>query len=159
MKKILLLTVVAALAFACGTPKTVQESRKVIKGNWMLDNITYNQSGTFNVKLLDDTSKECFEGTTWRFIPNNNTGVYTVNNSDCPTGDRYFIFAIQEINQTTGLYDFLLKPTDSKGKSEEKLGFRMRLSQLNENSMQWEQTVTLEGKPFKIKMNFSKLTE
>jgi hypothetical protein len=159
MKKLILLALLGFTVLACGVPKTVQESKKVIKGYWSLDEISYNQSGTFNVTVFNDTSKECFEGSTWRFIPNNNTGVYTVNNGDCPTGDRNFIFTIQEIDQSTGLYDFLLKPTTPKGKSDTNAGFRLRLAQLNDNSMRWEQTVTLDGKPFKINMNFSKIEQ
>lgn len=159
MKKIILLLVFGATILSCGVPKTVQESRKVIKGYWNLDKISYNQSGTFNVTMFNDTSSECFEGTTWRFIPNNNTGVYSVNDANCPTGDRNFVFTIQEIDPNTGLYDFLLKPTNAKNKSEDDRGFRLQLKQLNNNSMQWEQTVTLEGKPFKINMNFSKIEE
>lgn len=161
MKKILTLFVLGALVLSCGTPKTVIESKKVIKGYWSLDNISYSESGTFNVSIFNDTSKECFEGSTWRFIPNNNSGLYTINNSNCPTGDRNFIFSIQQINETTGLYDFLLKPTMKLGKpdKENSVGFRLRLSQLSENNMQWEQTVNLEGKPFTINMNFSKINE
>ncbi len=159
MKKLLAIVAFAALLFSCGTPKTVQESRKIIKGNWSLDNISYSESGTFNVQLLNDTSRECFEGSTWRFIPNNNTGNYNIDNSNCPSGDRFFIFAIQEIDPTTGLYDFLLKPTNEKKKSEDGVGFRLRLAQLSGSSMKWEQTVNLEGKPFTIYMNFSKISE
>ena len=159
MKKILILALIAATAFSCGTPKTVQESKRVIKGYWTLDNITYGTSGTFNVTLFNDTSVECFEGSTWRFIPNNNTGTYTIDNPDCPTGERNFIFSIIEIDPTSGLYDFMVKPTNAKGKSDTDVGFRLRLSQLNDSSMQWEQTVTLEGKPFKININFSKINE
>lgn len=159
MKKILILALIAVTAISCGTPKTVQQSKKVIKGYWSLDNITYDSSGTFNVTLFNDTSVECFEGSQWRFIPNNNTGNYTIDNSSCPTGERNFVFTIQEMDPSSGLYDFLLKPTNAKGKSESDSGFRLRLAQLDENSMRWEQTVTLDGKPFKINMNFSKIQE
>ncbi|HBY66467.1 MAG TPA: lipocalin [Flavobacteriaceae bacterium] len=159
MKKIIILALVAMTTLSCGVSKTVSESRKIIKGYWALDNITYSESGEFNVSLLGDTSKECFEGSTWRFIPNNNTGVYTINNPDCPTGDRNFIFTIQEIDPTTGLYDFLLKPTNAKGKSDNDVGFRLQLTQLNESTMRWEQTVNLEGSPFTINMNFTKINE
>ncbi|MBT8255129.1 MAG: lipocalin family protein [Bacteroidia bacterium] len=157
MKKIMILVVLMGIAASCGTPKTVIESRKVIKGFWSLDKISYSEPGTFAVQLLNDTSRECFEGSTWRFIPNNNTGNYTIANSNCPSGERFFIFTIQEIDQSTGLYDFLLKPTNEKKKSEDNVGFRLRLAQLSESSMQWEQTVSLEGKPFTISMNFSKI--
>lgn len=159
MKKILILALITVTAFSCGTPKTVQQSKKVIKGYWSLDNITYDSSGTFNVTLFNDSSVECFEGSSWRFIPNNNTGNYTIDNSSCPTGERKFIFTIQEIDSSTGLYDFLLKPTNAKGKSDTDSGFRLRLAQLDEYSMRWEQTVNLDGKPFKINMNFSKIQE
>ena len=154
-----MLAVLTAIVFSCGTPKTVQESRKVIKGYWSLDEITYSETGTFNIQLLSDTSKECFENSNWRFIPNNNTGTYEITSGNCPTGTRYFIFAIQEVDPTTGLYDFLLKPTNEKKKSPDGKGFRLRLSKLNNNSMQWEQTVSLEGEPFTIYMNFSKMAE
>ncbi len=158
MKRIALLTFILAVAASCG-PKTVQQSKKVIKGYWSLDEITYSEQGTFNITMMRDTSKECFEGSSWRFIPNNNTGTYTINNGDCPTGDRYFIFTIQEIDPTTGLYDFLLKPTNEKKKSEDNTGFRYRLAKLSNSSMTWEQTVSLDGSPFTISMNFSKISE
>lgn len=154
-----MLVVVAATVFACGTPKTVQESKKVIKGYWAVDNISYDASGTYNITLFNDTSAECMQGSSWRFIPNNNTGNYTINNGNCPTGERNFIFTIQEIDPSTGLYDFLLKPTNEKGKSETNAGFRLRLAQLSDSSMRWEQTVSVDGKPFKINMNFTKIQE
>lgn len=157
MKKVALLAVLAMFALSCGTPKTVIQSKKVIKGYWALDQITYSEKGTYTVQLLNDTSRECFEGSMWRFIPNNNTGTYNIDNADCPTGERNFVFAIQEVDETTGLYDFLLKPTNAKNKSEtNNTGFRLRLAQLSESSMMWEQTVNLEGKPFTIRMNFSR---
>ena len=95
MKKLFLFTITICL-LSCGTSKTVRQSKKVIKGDWTLSSITYNQTGTFNVSLFGEASKDCFEGSTWRFIPNNNTGKYTINNANCSTGERNFIFTIQE---------------------------------------------------------------
>ena len=156
MKQILLYFIMITL-LSCGGTKTVRQSKKVMKGDWTLSSITYNQPGTFNVKLLNDASKECFEGSTWQFIPNNNTGNYTINSSNCSSGMRYFIFTIQEIDETTGLYDFLLKPTNEKKKSEtNNSGFRLQLTQLSDTNMQWQQSTYLEGKPFTINMNFTK---
>ncbi|MEP2937028.1 MAG: lipocalin family protein [Gilvibacter sp.] len=154
MKKAAILLL--CLSFVSCGPKVVRESKKVIKGDWKLSDISYSQSGNFNVMLLNDASKDCFQGSTWKFIPNNNTGTYSINSSDCPTGDRYFIFTIQEIDAQTGLYDFLLKPTNAKGKSETNKGFRLKLSALSDSAMQWQQTIILEGDPFTISMNFTK---
>ncbi|MGC1204738.1 MAG: lipocalin [Flavobacteriaceae bacterium] len=155
MKKIALLLLTISL-MACGTSKTVRTSKKVIKGDWTLNSISYSKAGTYNVTLLNDVSKTCFEGSTWQFIPNNNTGIYTINNSGCSTGERNFVFTIQEVNAETGLYDFLLKPTNEKNKSETNQGFRLSLASLSDTTMQWQQTVSVEGSPFTIIMNFNK---
>ncbi|MBE9490521.1 MAG: lipocalin family protein [Bacteroidetes bacterium] len=157
MKQAVMLIALTLVLASCNTTKTVRDSKKIMKGDWTLSSITYNQQGTFNVLLLDDASKACFEGSTWQFIPNNNTGIYTINSENCSTGERFFIFTIQEIDSNTGLYDFLLKPTNEKKKSKtNNSGFRLQLTQLSDTTMQWQQTVSLEGNPFIINMNFSK---
>ena len=144
---------------SCGVSKTVQQSKKTIKGDWLVESITYSETGTFNVNLLNDVSSSCFEGSSWSFISNNNTGNYTIDKAQCHEGQRYFVFTIKEIDPETGLYDFLLKPTNEKNKSEDNHGFRLHLTHLSESSMKWEQTVSLDNKPFKIYMNFSKIIE
>jgi hypothetical protein len=156
MKKIILIFLTIGIV-SCGASKTVRDSKKSIKGDWTLSSITYSKTGKYNVTLLNDTSKDCFEGSTWKFIPNNNTGTYTINESSCSTGIRNFVFTIQEVNAETGLYDFLLKPTNEKNKSENNQGFRLKLSSMSETDMQWEQTVLVDGLPFIIHMNFTKL--
>jgi len=159
MKKLIVLLLVVATGFSCGPSKTVQQSRKVLKGYWNLDNISYDRAGTYKVTLLNDASADCFEGSTWRFIPNNNTGNYTIDNPDCPTGERNFRFSIAEVDANSGLYDFMLKPTDAKGKSADNSGVRIRLAHLDDNSMRWEQTVSMDGSPFTITMSFSKIQD
>jgi hypothetical protein len=158
MKKIaLVLSVFMLLVItSCGSSKTVRVSKKVIKGDWTLSSITYNQAGTYNTVLLNDASKACFEGSTWKFVPNNNTGIYTINDESCSTGERYFVFTIQEVDAETGLYDFLLKPTNEKYKSDTNQGFRLKLSALSDTDMVWQQTVNVAGSILTINMNFIK---
>lgn len=158
MKKLILFTFLATFLISCGS-KTVKQSKKVIKGDWKLESITYSETGNFNVNLLKDASADCFIGSDWHFIPNNNTGTYNINNSSCETGERYYVFTIQEVDPETGLYDFLLKPTDEKFKSDVMRGYRFNLQHLSESEMKWGQTVTLEGKPFVVYMDFSKIVE
>ena len=155
MKKLMLICLAIGLV-SCGASKTVRVSKKVIKGDWVLNSITYNQVGTYNTILFNDATKVCFEGSLWSFVPNNNTGVYSISGSSCSTGQRHFVFTIQEIDAETGLYDFLLKPTDEKHKSETNKGFRLKLSALSETAMQWQQTVNVGGNSLTINMNFSK---
>jgi hypothetical protein len=157
MKKIIFLTLMMATILAsCGTSKTVRTSKKVMKGQWTLNEITYNEYGTFRITFFGDATKDCIEGSDWQFIPNNNTGTYTIENINCITGVRNFNFAIQEIDEATGLYDFMLKPVDEKGKSASNKGFRLKLVQLSDTNMVWEQAASLDGKTITITMNFSK---
>jgi len=156
MKKTIL-TLITLVLISCGASKTVRDSKKAIKGQWLLETINYSETDSFNVNLLKDVSAVCFQGSHWQFIPNNNTGTYSINNQGCTTGIRHFIFTIEDLD--TGVQNFLLKPTDEKKKSETNQGFRLQLTQLTEFAMQLQQTVTLEGKPFKINMNFSKTQE
>ena len=163
MKKILLLLVAGLMAVSCKTQGTIAKStqgtrqaNKVIKGEWTLSSITYNEKGKYEITLLNDTSKECFEGSYWKFVPNNYRGIYTINNTGCASGNRHFIFTVQEMDKPTGYYDFLLKPTNEKYQSETNAGVRLHLAYLSENEMRWEQTVRVDGKPFVITMNFTK---
>ena len=156
MKKILLLLLVVSTVWSCGTTKTVKASKKIIKGEWTLNRITFSTYGTFKVTFFNDVSKTCIEGSTWKFIPNNNTGSYAIVNGNCETGARDFIFTIQEVDPETGLYDFLIKPTNAKHKSDTNQGFRLKLTMLNEASMHWQQKANIDGKTIAIDMNFSK---
>jgi len=154
MKKIIFSLIVLTL-LSCGASKTVLQSKKTMKGEWLLETITFSETGSYNINLLKDASAACFEGSNWQFIPNNNTGTYTMNGENCVTGTRHFIFTIEDSGN--GFQSFLLKPTDEKKKSETNQGFRLQLSQLTESTFQLQQTVAVEGKPFKINMNFSKI--
>lgn len=154
--KNLILLVFTFCFLSCGGTKTVRDSKKVIKGDWTLTSIDYSETGIYSITLFNDASKNCFEGSTWHFVPNNNTGIYNITSSECSTGERYFVFTIDEIDKMTGLYDFLLKPTNKKSKSETNQGFRLKLNALSDTQMQWQQTVLVGNKPFNIIMNFTK---
>lgn len=158
IKQSLLIVLVTLLA-SCGTSKTVKESRKTLKGNWTLNDVTYDRPGTYKVNLFNDASEECMEGSTWRFIPNNNFGNYTLSGSGCDTEMRYFVWGVEETGGDMMNYDIFVKPTDSKMKSATNAGFRVNLAYLAEDQLQMTQTVNLEGVPFKITMNFAKISD
>ncbi|GET45079.1 lipocalin family protein [Capnocytophaga felis] len=163
MKRFIFLLFASVLASCAGfsvvsnpKPSKSSVSNKIIDGKWMLESITHNQRGKFEITLLNDTSKECFEGSTWEFTPNNNRGTYNITKEDCSTGERNFVFVIQRKIGTSGYYEFMLKPTNEEYQSETNKGVTLQLTHLSERTMIWEQTVSIEGKPFVISMNFVK---
>lgn len=151
MKKIVLL-IFAITLFSCGANKNVKLKEKIIKGNWTLNKISFSKTGDYNVTLFNDTTKDCLEGSSWKFIPNNNSGVYAVTNTNCNVGDRDFIFVVKEMDAVSGYYDFLLKPKNN----ENNVGFRLDLKDLSETTMLWQQKLSVNGTPFIINMNFTK---
>ncbi len=160
MKRIALLLFLGIFVASCGPSKTVKESRKTLKGYWNLDEINYgNAAGVYDVTLFGDASSECFVGSTWRFIPNNNFGNYEILGANCAGGQRYFVWTIPDTENATS-YDILLKPTDEKMNSTmNDKGFRLSINYLSENELTFTQTVQVDGKPFTIVMNFSKISD
>lgn len=159
MKKIVVVVLMAVLLASCGTSKTVRTSKKVIKGQWTLNDISYDNYGSFRITFFNDVTKDCLEGSSWNFIPNNNSGNYNISNTSCESGERNFVFTIQEVDEETGLYDFLLKPTDSKLKSTDNKGFRLKLNRLTDTEMEWIQYASIDGITITITMKFNKTIE
>ena len=93
MRKILAFAI-TLLFLSCGATKNVRNKEKVLKGNWNLTNIAYSKTGSYNVTLFNDASKECLEGSSWKFVPNNNSGVYVIEKPNCSNGERDFAFTI-----------------------------------------------------------------
>ena len=97
MRKIISILSILFLISCSPTQKTIISAKKTLKGNWSLNNISYDRSGVFDVTLYNDASATCFTGSIWKFIPNNNTGTYQINSDQCvSTGDRNFRFTIPE---------------------------------------------------------------
>lgn len=160
MKKILFFIFAMVVLASCKTnvPKSTKGTRqanRVIKGEWVLSSVTHNGKGKYDVTLFKDTSKECFEGSYWKFVPNNYRGTYSISKQGCASGDRNFVFVVEEVDKN-GYYDFLLKPTNEKYQSSTNTGIRLHLAYLSDTEMRWEQTISVEGKPFVISMNFTK---
>jgi len=161
MKRIITVLLLSVFMVSCGgSNKVVKQSRKTLKGYWNLDNINYNNApGVYDVTLFGDASSECMVGSTWRFIPNNNFGNYEITDGSCALGKRYFVWSIPAQESATS-YDILLKPTDEKMNSTmNNAGFRLNINYLSDNELTFTQTVQVDGKPFTIVMNFSKISE
>jgi hypothetical protein len=150
--KNLIIVALSLILFSCGATKNVRTKEKIIKGNWTLNKIVYSKTGDYRVTLFKDATKECFEGSSWKFVPNNNTGAYAINSTNCVSGERDFIFVVQEAEAASGYYDFLLKPKNNENKE----GFRLQLTELSETTMQWKQYLNVDGTQFIINMNFAK---
>ncbi len=147
------------LILGCGSTQNIlKQTENTVRGNWVIDEVTYSGTGDFKSTLLQDVNAACFEGSQWYFVANNNRGSYKIEDPSCDNGTRYFIWVIpgsKEIIEG----DILLKPTDEKYKSETNAGFRLNVNNLSSSTMTWTQSVLVNGKSVKVNMNFRKLQD
>ena len=61
MKKLIVILFLAVAVISCGSSKTVKVSKKVIKGEWTLKNITFSTYGTYKVTFFNDVDKTVFQ--------------------------------------------------------------------------------------------------
>ena len=158
MKRIAVLIFSVAFLISCGSARVVEEARETMSGDWQLTDINYpGNDQDVEVSLLNDIPATCLEGSTWNFISNNNTGSFVNSGINCESETEFFIWSIDGSNAAMGTYDLLIKPTNADYESEiGNQGFRINLTHLSDDRMTWEQTVSFEGRPFTIVMNFNK---
>ncbi|TXK70983.1 lipocalin family protein [Mesonia sp. HuA40] len=158
MNRIVILLISALLLQACGTTKVERQAERTFKGDWTLTDISYpGSSGFVDVNLFQDAKANCFRGSNWSFVSNNNQGQYSLSGANCEQEIREIVWTVEETDENSGLYYFTLKVLKDGQKARfVKTGFKLRLTQLSESNMTWEQTVSFEGKPFVIRMDFVK---
>lgn len=136
MKKILFLTALALVLFSCKTSsvteKKLDKSAQVaVKGNWVLSSVTYPGSEYIKVNSFDIADSKCFEGSTWKFVSNNNKGNMALTNFDCPA----FSSPITWFINTNG--EFILKVLDAGEKAKRvRAGYILHVANQTEDSFQ-----------------------
>ena len=90
MKKIILLLTISVLVLSCKSKsatvtKLDSKSQVAIKGNWTIAAVTYPGSEYIKVNSFNIADSQCFVGSTWKFISNNNKGEMTLTKANCPS--------------------------------------------------------------------------
>lgn len=162
-KSVFLLLIIAAIIFqtACSSSKGKQPAatRKEVKGNWMLNNITYDglvQGAKYNIALLDEGAGDCLKGSTW-VLPNNGFGSYTLTASDagCTPGERKIMWSYRTENgETIFQYKKLEEGVKAKNVTE---GYRFKIVSTDANTMNLQQQVASEGKMIYINYQFTSI--
>lgn len=154
MKKIIVLIVVSVLCYSCASTSIVKQKEETLKGNWFLKNITSSKTGEYNITFFNNVSKYCLEGSTWKFVKNNYTGSYAINKTSCEEAINEFIFTVQAVDEGQKVVDLLIKPKEN---NESNVGYRYSLKMLDENKMQLQKKVVVDGVPFLMNLNFNRL--
>ena len=142
--KFLFLGLAVFLLFSCSPTKVVRSTQKGLKGNWILSSITTDQGNLVNIKeLFNQASPDCFEGSKWNFVNNNNSGTYTFQNAGCNASANSIKWFMEENgDEVNFLWKFI--PEGIKAK-DVKTGYMMKLLSQSETEFTLAQDANFEG--------------
>lgn len=91
MKKIIVLFCFFGFLVSCKPKQTAvasttvdRKSQVAIKGSWTLTNVSFTGDEYIKVTAFEIADAKCFEGSTWEFVSNNDTGKMALTKSGCP---------------------------------------------------------------------------
>ena len=155
MKKILLAGILGTtFLVSCSTAKQAQASRDdfyKLKGNWEVTSVDYEKG--YKIKPFDEgADAQCFVGSQWNLVPNNNTGSYSLSGGgDCPTVTRAIKFDVSKDKE------FSFKVIDAGVKAKNvTAGYVLDFQNQTPTSFTLVQNVPFEGKILKVYYNFTK---
>ena len=156
MKKIITMTIVAVLLFACKTSsvtdKKLDKSAQVaMKGNWEISSVNYPGSEYIKISSFQIADSKCFEGSTWKFISNNNKGSVTLTKSDCLA----FSSPITWFVNTNGQFVLKVLNADEKAKKV-RAGYILNLANQTKDSFQLIDKIDVGGKMTDVVYQFKR---
>jgi hypothetical protein len=157
MKKIITLTIVAVLLFACKSTsvtstKLDKSSQVAIKGDWKITSVTYPGSDYLAVNSFQVADSKCFVGSTWSFISNNNKGSMSLTKAGCPAFSSAIVWSINK----EGV--FVLKILDAGIKSKKVTeGYLLNFTNLTKTSFQLIDKINVGGQNKEVTYQFEKI--
>lgn len=156
MKKAILFFTLAVLAMSCKSTsatstKLDNKSEAALKGNWTLTSVTYPGSEYIKVISFQLADSKCFEGSQWKFVPNNNKGTMSLNQPNCTSFSSPITFFINKDGQ------FVLKVLDAGEKAKKvRDGYVLQLAAQTENSFQLIDKIDVGNKITNVVYQFQK---
>ena len=157
MKKVVLLCTLAVLMFACKSTSvtstnTDRKAQVAIKGNWEISSVTYPGSQYIKVETFQLADSECFVGSQWKFVSNNNKGTMALTKSNCAAFSSPITWFVNDKGQ------FVLKILDAGIKAKKvRDGYVLNLANQTESSFQLVDRIDVGGKMTDVVYQFQKV--
>jgi hypothetical protein len=153
-----LILLLSLLLTSCGSTYIANKVEKNFKGEWNLEDISFpGSSGFFDVELYNVANVNCFQNSLWKFVSNNNTGEFTLENEACTDETQKFTWYIDPKTVENTFPEILFKVTTGEKARRVNTGTRIVIKSLLSDEMIWEQTASLNGKDITIQLTFSKI--
>lgn len=156
MKKILISSLLLLLIVACkstsATSTKIDSKAQVnIKGNWEISSVTYPNSDVIKVNSFSLADSQCFVGSAWKFISNNNKGDMSITKAGCPSFSSPITWFINKEGQ------FVMKVLNAGEKARKvRDGYILFIANQSENSFQLLDKIDVAGKSTNVVYQFQR---
>lgn len=157
MKKIILFFTLVIIAAACKTPAPAaavnvdRKSQVAIKGNWMIASVNYEGSDMFKITSFDLADSKCFEGSTWKFVSNNDSGEMALTQPNCTNFSSPIKWYVNKDGQF--VLKFLAEGVKAKKMQQ---GYILKVADQTMESFKLIDNVNIGGKMTNIVYQFKK---
>ena len=157
MRKVILMFALAVVFGSCKSTsatntKVDSKSHTAIKGNWILNSVSYPSSDVIKVNSFGLADSKCFEGSTWKFVSNNDTGTMTLNAADCPQFSSPIKWFVNKDGQ------FVLKVLNAGEKAKKvRDGYILSVANQTTESFQLVDKINVGGKMTDVVYQFQKV--
>ncbi len=157
MRKLILLGVFALLILGCKSKSATETkldrtSQVAMKGNWVVSSVTYPGSEYIKVNSFQLADSQCFVGSTWKFISNNNKGDMALTKSGCVSFSSPIRWFVNRDGQ------FVLKVLDAGEKAKKvRDGYVLKISNQTESAFQLIDKIDVGGKITDVVYQFQKV--
>ena len=157
MKKIILLCTLAVLMLACKSTSatstnTDRKAQVDMKGNWEISSVTYPGSQYVKVNSFQLADSECFVGSKWKFVSNNNKGSMAIAKAGCPSFTSPITWFVNSDKQ------FVLKVLNAGEKAKKvRDGYVLRLDNQTTSSFQLVDKIDVGGKMTDVVYQFNRI--
>jgi len=155
MKKIIFLILVTTFLVGCKSnpaTKLDMKSEIALKGNWTVTKVVYPGSDYIKVTSFDIADSQCFVGSQWKFVSNNNTGEMKLNNSSCTSFDSKITWFINKEGNL--VMKFLSEGIKAKHTLS---GYVLKVANSTANSFQLIDEINVGNKPTEVVYQFSRM--
>lgn len=155
MKKIVLLFAAMVLVFACksqsvtGT-KLDMKKEVALKGDWVIASVNYPGSEYIKVTSFNIEDSNCFVGSEWRFISNNNKGEMKLTKEKCSGYSTPITWYINKEEK------FVIKFLEGVKAKNMNAGYVLNIDNITENAFQLVDYVNVGGKSTKVVYQFNR---
>jgi hypothetical protein len=156
MKKVILLCILAVSMFACKSTSVTgtnedTKAQVAMKGNWVISSVTYPGSQYIKVNSFQIADSECFVGSTWKFVSNNNKGNMALTKAGCTSFSSPITWFVNKDGQ------FVLKVLDAGIKAKKvREGYILMLANQTATSFQLIDKIDVGGKITDVVYQFQK---